>query len=418
MKSSTSDSSSTTIIKNEYHNNPLYRNFILCLKTPKTKKLYSHFLNKYYLSRPENRSLSLDELIKKDPRTIEYEIMGIVDEMRSILNLSYASVNLFIVAITHFFEINDVLINKKKIQRSKGDNISKFEYKSYTTDEIAKILSVCDDRGKAAVLLMASTGMRVGALPDLKLKHLKKWNIQSASSYHVYRITVYANSPNDKYITFCTPEAAKAIDDYLELRKRYCDNLDDDDSYLFIKNFNKIYSSSYAVRTNLIDKRPITAAAIHAYIVDRLIESGLRTVHSFSPTTKNNNRYSQASLHKNELHPCHSLRIFAVTNMQRSKVDKTIREMLVGHSTGLDKSYYKPQDEEILQEYLKAIDNLTINNENKLKKQIEEVIKERDQIKAMEEKHKEELNIMREEMKPKFEQIMLKVNVDKIMKRE
>jgi hypothetical protein len=72
MKSSTSDSSSTTIIKNEYHNNPLYRNFILCLKTPKTKKLYSHFLNKYYLSRPENRSLSLDELNKK--RSKDYRV--------------------------------------------------------------------------------------------------------------------------------------------------------------------------------------------------------------------------------------------------------------------------------------------------------------------------------------------------------
>ena len=124
------------------------------------------------------------------------------------------------------------------------------------------------------------------------------------------------------------------------------------------------------------------------------------------------------STHKNELHPCHSFRIFAVTNMQRSKVDKTLREMLIGHHIGLNAVYYKPQDEEILLEYLKAMDSLTINNENKLKKQIEEVTKERDQIKAMEEKHKEELNIMREEMKSKFEQIMLKVNVEKVMKRE
>lgn len=69
----------------------------------------------YYLSRPVNHSLSLDEIIKKNPRTIEYEIVGIVDKMRSVLNLSYASVNLFIVAITHFFEINDIIINKKKI---------------------------------------------------------------------------------------------------------------------------------------------------------------------------------------------------------------------------------------------------------------------------------------------------------------
>ena len=53
--------------------------------------------------------------------------------------------------------------------------------------------------------------------------------------------------------------------------------------------------------------------------------------------------------------------------MQRAKVDKTIREMLVGHSTGLDSVYYKASEEEIYLEYLKAIDNLTISNANKSK---------------------------------------------------
>ena len=89
-------------------------------------------------------------------------------------------------------------------------------------------------------------------------------------------------------------------------------------------------SFSSVAGTNLIHKRPITAGAIHAYVVDRLVESGLRTVHSFSAVYTNNNRFSHASSYKNELHPCHSLSIFAVTNMQRSKVDKTIREVLVG----------------------------------------------------------------------------------------
>jgi integrase len=130
----------------------------------------------------------------------------------------------------------------------KGADVSKFEYRSYTADEITKLLSICDDRGKAAVLLMPSTGMRVEALTDLKLKHLKIWKIH-ASSYYVYQITVYANSLNDKYISFCTLETAKAIDTYLELRKRYGNNVDDDNSYLFIKNFNKIYSASYVART-------------------------------------------------------------------------------------------------------------------------------------------------------------------------
>ncbi len=88
--------------------------------------------------------------------------------------------------------------------------------------------------------------------------------------------------------------------------------------------------------------------------------------------------------------------------------------MLVGHSTCLDKSYYKPQEEEILQEYLKAVDALTINNENKLKKQIEEVTKEKDQIKAMEEKHKEELKIIRNEMEHKFNILFNKIDFQKI----
>jgi hypothetical protein len=43
--------------------------------------------------------------------------------------------------------------------------------------------------------------------------------------------------------------------------------------------------------------------------------------------------------------------------------------MVIGHSTGLDSVYYKPQDE-ILQEYLKAVDPLTINNEHRLQKQL------------------------------------------------
>ena len=108
---------------------------------------------------------------------------------------------------------------------------------------------------------------------------------------------------------------------------------------------------------------------IRAYIVGRLKKLNLRQ------TWISTENLQYMGTHKNELHPCHSFRIFAVTNMQRSKVDKTIREMLVGHTTGLDSAYYKPQDEEILLEYLKAVDALTINNENKLKTHVKELTK-------------------------------------------
>jgi len=50
--------------------------------------------------------------------------------------------------------------------------------------------------------------------------------------------------------------------------------------------------------------------------------------------------------------------------MQRAKVDKTIREMLVGYSTGLDSVYYKAS-EEIFEEYKKTFDYLQINNNSR-----------------------------------------------------
>ena len=51
-----------------------------------------------------------------------------------------------------------------------------------------------DERGKVAVLIMASTGMRVGGLVEIRLKHLQKWKIDDSSSRHVYKIIVYARS--------------------------------------------------------------------------------------------------------------------------------------------------------------------------------------------------------------------------------
>ena len=53
--------------------------------------------------------------------------------------------------------------------------------------------------------------------------------------------------------------------------------------------------------------------------------------------------------------------------------------MLMGHSIGLGDAYYRPDVGEILDEYLKAVDLLTINDENRLKRKVEilEVKKER-----------------------------------------
>ena len=104
--------------------------------------------------------------------------------------------------------------------------------------------------------------------------------------------------------------------------------------------------------------------------------------------------------------------------MQRAKIDKTIREMLVGHSTGLDSVYYKPQEEEILEEYLKAVDLLTINNEYRLQKQLDQYKKKSEEIQEirqqLDKNYENKIESMKIEMENKFKQLVEKINVAKL----
>lgn len=45
-------------------------------------------------------------------------------------------------------------------------------------------------------------------------------------------------------------------------------------------------------------------------------------------------------------------------------------EKLMGHSVGISDSYYRATELELLEDYLKAIDFLTINEENMLRKKL------------------------------------------------
>ena len=51
-------------------------------------------------------------------------------------------------------------------------------------------------------------------------------------------------------------------------------------------------------------------------------------------------------------------------------------EKLMGHSVGISDSYYRATENELLDDYLKAVSLLTINSEYKLQKQMEEVIEQ------------------------------------------
>jgi hypothetical protein len=74
----------------------------------------------------------------------------------------------------------------------------------------------------------------------------------------------------------------------------------------------------------------------------------------------------------------------------------------MGHSIGLDNSYYRPKEDKMLTEYVKAVDMLTIDSSKKLEREIQVLQKERSQIELMELKHSSEMK----KMDQKIERLM------------
>lgn len=85
----------------------------------------------------------------------------------------------------------------------------------------------------------------------------------------------------------------------------------------------------------------------------------------------------------------HGFRKFYTTQLVNSKVNPEIREMLLGHKIGLASSYYKPTVGEIMTEYEKAIDNLTIDPANRLQRKVEILTIEKSRLDVLEAKYQQ-----------------------------
>jgi integrase len=81
------------------------------------------------------------------------------------------------------------VLNKKKIYRYLGEEERPIENRGYTTEEIAKMLEVCDERVKALLLFLSCTGLRIRAVVDLKLEDLT-----NIPDHDLYQVKVYSDS--------------------------------------------------------------------------------------------------------------------------------------------------------------------------------------------------------------------------------
>jgi integrase len=332
----------------------------------------------------------LSDLLKLD---VQNSIIKYLIALRE-KGLSSNSISVRLNAIFHFYEMNDVVLNKKKIKKFKGEFSRKVIDRAYTHQEISKILQVSDLRMKVIITLMASTGCRVGAIPLLKMRNLEMMDMDKNKN-NIYKVTVYEGS-GETYFTFTTPECSSFIDSYLEFREKNGEKINKD-SYLIrdqfdITDIEQIRNKSRGIKLN----------TLNAIIGMVLVKAGLRIV---DHTAKHIRK---------QVARAHGFRKFCTTQLVNSKVNPEIREMLLGHKIGLASCYYRPTEQEMYAEYEKAIHLLTINEENRLKRKVEELRIQQDEIALMKFKHEKEINEMREHMERRFKQILEKIDVKKL----
>jgi hypothetical protein len=89
----------------------------------------------------------MNQILKRSPKIIEREITQLLIDIKNA-GLSYSTVSMHLAALNSYVSMNDIVLNSKKLSKFFGEQENKYEYRSYTHDEIAGFLSLCDERGK------------------------------------------------------------------------------------------------------------------------------------------------------------------------------------------------------------------------------------------------------------------------------
>jgi len=115
----------------------IYFNFINSIKSEATKSTYEIHVKSFMKFCNVTK---LSDLLKLD---VQKQIVKYLMSLREI-GLSYNTLSLSLNSIYHFYEMNDVPLNKKKINMFKGEFKRKIVDRAYNHDEIKKILDISD----------------------------------------------------------------------------------------------------------------------------------------------------------------------------------------------------------------------------------------------------------------------------------
>lgn len=263
-----------------------------------------------------------------------------------------ATIRNYVKAVKLFCEMNDIVLPWKKITRGLPKGRKWADDRAPTLEEIRMLVEYPDRRIRAIVTTMISSGIRVGAWTYLKVGHLSP--LMKNGKLVAGRLIVYAGE-EEQYVTFITPEAYGALHEWLDYRKR---------------SGEKITPESWMMR-NLWDSRVARGRGLVSVPV-QLRSSGVKALMENALWTQGLRTKLPPGKRRHEFQTDHGLRKFYKSRCEQVMKPANV-EVLMDHTIGIGDSYYRPTENDLLEDYLKAVNLLTINEENRLQMKVDEL---------------------------------------------
>ena len=343
--------------------------FEQAIKSEATKKAYLYHLNKF---KKWAKIKDFNGLLQAPQKDIQILLEDYVMYLKN--TVSPNSIPIYFAPIELFYIMNDVNLNFKKIRKLFPEKIKKGNERGYTQKDIQTILiNAKTKRHKALVLLFASSGIRLGAIPEIQLHHLTK--IEDS-----YAIKIYDGEKEEDFV-FTTPECTKAIDEYL---------LERESDGEYIGKDSPLIRTTYRLG---IEKVKACHTDSLTHVMGRLV-----TVVNRKKNTKTN-RFDIAKNHGFR-------KFFATVIKNTSGITPTMTEKLINHIgvVRLDGSYYKPSLEQMFGAYNLAMSELIVDSTEKLEIKNKKLESEKSELEK-EKENQESIRNQMDEMKRELEEL-------------
>jgi hypothetical protein len=333
---------------------------------PQTKQLYSRWIQNFM---EYCKTMEPDKLLKLGTvRQIEDRVIAWLGSLKDS-GKATATMRTALACVVFFYSSNRVKLDSKFIARRIPKKPA-LPHRSPTKEEVAAIIEAAGLRGKALVGVLASTGIRLGAIPPLKIRHRRKVKPDELEHhdcsckdrsqplrFNGYLLNVYEGE-EEHYFTFISEESSKWLDTYQKMRENAGETL---------KPNSPLFREEFDIEKSDVVKEPSSCKEIGLQsALSRLaISAGAK------PIVKKDKKIHQGA-HRNEWKNVHGYRMFFSTAATNAGVNFSFKELMLGHHLNLEKSYYDSNNPRsvhaALAEYLKMQDAVTLFSNSRIER--------------------------------------------------